>query len=108
MDESDSRKTYAGSRLRALPALPALYGLRPCQSRHPHPDQAALHGPDINTRTRNALLRSGRCPGSRVRPAQDRWRMLWRITASPGKISEIIRAVLVLTHFEHGCLNEDC
>ena len=33
-----------------------------------------------------------------------RWRTLQHITASPGKISDIARAALVLTHFEHGYL----
>ena len=31
-----------------------------------------------------------------------RWRTLRHITASPGKIGDITRAALVLTHFEHG------
>jgi hypothetical protein len=30
-----------------------------------------------------------------------RWRTLQHITASPSKIGDITRAVLVLTHFEH-------
>jgi hypothetical protein len=33
-----------------------------------------------------------------------RWRTLQHITASPGKIGDIARAALVLTHFEHGCI----
>jgi hypothetical protein len=31
-----------------------------------------------------------------------RWRTLHHITASPGKIGNIAKAALVLTHFEHG------
>ena len=31
-----------------------------------------------------------------------RWCTLQQITASPGKIGDIARAALVLTHFEHG------
>ena len=31
-----------------------------------------------------------------------RWRTLQHITASPGKIGDIARAALVLTHFEYG------
>ena len=58
---------------------------------------------DINTRTRNALLRSLRCLGERgFALLTGRWRTLQHITASPGKICDIARAALVLTHFEHG------
>jgi hypothetical protein len=58
---------------------------------------------DINTRTRNALLRSLRCLGERgFALLTQRWRTLQHITASPGKIGDITRAALVLTHFEHG------
>ena len=31
-----------------------------------------------------------------------RWRTLQYITVSPGKIGDIARAALILTHFEHG------
>ena len=34
-----------------------------------------------------------------------RWRTVQRITASPGTISDIARAALVLTHFEYGYIN---
>jgi hypothetical protein len=58
---------------------------------------------DIDTRTRNALLRSLRCPGERgFALLTGRWRTLQHITASPGKTGDIARAALVLTHFEHG------
>jgi DDE superfamily endonuclease len=58
---------------------------------------------DINTRTRNAIQRSLRCQGERgFALLSQRWRTLQHITASPGKISDIARAALVLTHFEHG------
>jgi hypothetical protein len=58
---------------------------------------------DINTRTRNALQRSLRCLGERgFALLTGRWRALQHITASPGKIGDIVRAALVLTHFEHG------
>lgn len=58
---------------------------------------------DIDTRTRNALLRSMRCLGERgFALLTGRWRTLQHITASPGKIGDIARAALVLTHFEHG------
>jgi hypothetical protein len=58
---------------------------------------------DINTRTRNALLRSLRCLGERgFALVTGRWRALQHITVSPGKIGDIARAALVLTHFEYG------
>jgi hypothetical protein len=58
---------------------------------------------DVNTRTRNALQRSLRCLGERgFALLTGRWRTLHHITASPGKIGDIARAALVLTHFEHG------
>jgi DDE superfamily endonuclease len=58
---------------------------------------------DINTRTRNAIQRSMRCLGERgFALLNQRWRALQHITASPGKIGDIARAALVLTHFEHG------
>ena len=61
------------------------------------------HELDINTRTRNALLRSLRCLGERgFALLTGRWRTLQHITASPGKIGDIARAALVLTHFEYG------
>jgi len=58
---------------------------------------------DIDTRTRNAIQRSLRCLGERgFALLTGRWRTLHHITASPGKISDIAHAALVLTHFEHG------
>ena len=58
---------------------------------------------DINTRTRNAIQRSLRCLGERgFALLTGRWRTLHHITASPGKIGDIARAALILTHFEHG------
>jgi hypothetical protein len=58
---------------------------------------------DVNARTRNAIQRSLRCLGERgFALLTGRWRTLQHITASPGKIGDIARAALVLTHFEHG------
>src|SRR5258708_2921103 len=58
---------------------------------------------DIDTRTGNALRRSMRCLGEGgFALFTGRWRPLQHITASPGKIGDIARAALVLTHFEHG------
>lgn len=62
-------------------------------------------GPD--NRTYNQLLRGLRCLGERgFALLKSRWRILQHITASPSKIGDIIRAALVLTHFEHGHLQE--
>jgi hypothetical protein len=65
--------------------------------------QPALgRGLDINTRTRNALIRALRCLGERgFALLTGRWRILQHVTASPGKIGDIVRAALVLTHFEY-------
>ena len=66
------------------------------------PDGRAL---DRGNRTRNALQRSLRCPGERASALlTQRWRALQHITASPGKITQIARAALVLTHFEHSSI----
>jgi hypothetical protein len=54
---------------------------------------------DLNTRTRNALLR---CLGERgFALMSQRWRTLQRVMLSPGKIGSIAQAVLVLVQFEH-------
>ena len=57
---------------------------------------------DVNTRTRNELIRSLRCLGERgFALLSQRWRTLQLVTMSPGGIGEIARAALVLTLFEH-------
>jgi hypothetical protein len=57
---------------------------------------------DIDTRTRNALLRSLRCLCERgFAILTQRWRVLQHITLSPSRIGKIMEAALVLTHFEH-------
>jgi hypothetical protein len=57
---------------------------------------------DINTRTRNDLLRSLRCLGERgFALMSQRWRTLQRVMLSPGKIGDLARAVLILVLFEH-------
>jgi IS5 family transposase len=57
---------------------------------------------ELNTRTRNALLRSLRCLGERgFALMSQRWRTLQRVTLSPGKFGDIARAALVLVQFEH-------
>jgi hypothetical protein len=62
-------------------------------------------GPDISTRTRNALLRSLRCLGERgFALLCERWTTLQHVTMSPSKIGNIAKAALVLVHFEHGMI----
>ena len=57
---------------------------------------------DIDTRTRNALIRSVRCLGERgFALLTQRWRTLQHVTASPGTIGLIAHAALVLVLFEH-------
>lgn len=60
---------------------------------------------DIDTRTRNGLLRGLRCLGERgFALLTGRWRALRHFTASPERIGDIVKAALVLTHIEHGRL----
>ena len=57
---------------------------------------------DIDTRTRNALLRSLRYQGERrFALMSQRWRTLQWVMLSPGKIGDIAKAALVLVQFEH-------
>jgi hypothetical protein len=57
---------------------------------------------DVDNRTYNALLRGLRCLGERgFALLTGRWRSLRHITASPSRIGDIVKAALVLTHFEH-------
>ncbi|MFD1501727.1 transposase family protein [Streptosporangium lutulentum] len=56
-------------------------------------------------RTYNRLPRALRCLGERgFALLKSRWRTLQHITISPRKISDLARAALVLTHFEHNHL----
>jgi hypothetical protein len=58
---------------------------------------------DADNRTYNALLRGLRCLGERgFAVLVGRWRALRHFTCSPEKIGTIVKAALVLTHFEHG------
>lgn len=60
---------------------------------------------DVDNRTYNTLLRGLRCLGERgFAVLTGRWRALHHITTSPGKIGDVVKAALVLTHFEHGRL----
>jgi hypothetical protein len=57
----------------------------------------------INNRAYNALLRALRCLGERgFALLIERWTTLQHITLSPRRIGDLVRAGLVLTHFEHG------
>jgi hypothetical protein len=57
---------------------------------------------DINSRTRNALLRSMRYQGERgFALVSQRWRALQHVMVSPTTIGDIAKAALVLTQFEH-------
>jgi len=57
---------------------------------------------DIDTRARNALIRSVRCLGERgFALLTQRWKTLQHVTASPGRIGLIARAAFVLVLFEH-------
>lgn len=61
---------------------------------------------DPDTRTRNSLLRGLRSQGERgFALLSQRWTTLQRITASPRQTTEIVRAALVLTLFEHKYLS---
>jgi DDE superfamily endonuclease len=113
--EPGSVHHLTAARIHALPALyhvaasglPALAdpgyegaGIGICIPVRQPPGGQAL---DINSRTRNALLRSLRRLGERgFALLTGRWRTLQHITASPSRIGDIARAALVLTHFEHG------
>jgi hypothetical protein len=57
---------------------------------------------DMDTRTRNALLRSLRYQGERgFALMSQRWRALQHVMVSPGTIGDIAKAALVLVQFEH-------
>jgi DDE superfamily endonuclease len=57
---------------------------------------------DVDTRTRNALLRGLRFQGERgFALLTQRWTALQHTTASPRQLTQIVRAALVLTQFEH-------
>jgi hypothetical protein len=57
---------------------------------------------DINTKTRNALLRSLRYQGERgFALMSQRWRALQRVSLSPTTIGDITKSALVLVQFEH-------
>lgn len=57
----------------------------------------------VDNRTYNALLRALRCLGERgFALLTQRWKTLQQTTLSPSRLGDIVRAALVLVHFEHG------
>lgn len=63
------------------------------------PTEGELH---VNNRTYNALLRALRSLGERgFALLTERWTTLKHITLSPSRTGDLIRAALVLVHFEH-------
>ena len=57
---------------------------------------------DVNTKTRNMLLRGVRYQGERgFAIIKERWAALRNVTVDPGQIGDIVKAALVLTLFEH-------
>jgi hypothetical protein len=57
---------------------------------------------DIDTKTRNALLRSVRYQGERgFALMSQRWRAIQHVSLSPITIGDIAKVALVLTQFEH-------
>jgi len=57
---------------------------------------------DIDTITRNMLLRGARYQGERAFALMSqRWRAIQHVSADPSQIGDIAKAVLVLTQFEH-------
>jgi hypothetical protein len=69
---------------------------------HPGPhrtDGIPLHA---DQRTFNKLLRGLRCLGERgFALLVGRWKMLRHVKISPSRMTDLARAALVLTHFEH-------
>ena len=114
--EPGSVHDITAARIHALPALyqaaaaglPALAdpGYDGAGIGSPHPGQAATRTGGNSTSIpapATPILRSLRCLGERgFALLTGRWRTLQHITASPGKIGDIARAALVLTHFEYG------
>jgi len=61
---------------------------------------------DIDTKTRNALLRSLRYQGERgFALMSQRWRAIQHVSLSPTTIGDIVKSALVLTQFEHKMIN---
>jgi DDE superfamily endonuclease len=70
-------------------------------------DSEEVLAPD--NQTYNALLRAVRCRGERgFALLTGRWRALRRVTASPRRIGDYVKAALVLTHIEQVQLRTSC
>ncbi len=112
--EPGSVHDLTAARLHALPALyrAAALGM-PCLADSgyegagigilvPFKNPAGNQELDIDNRTRNALLRDLRCRGERgFALLTQRWAALQHITADPDRTTQITRAALVLTQYEH-------
>jgi hypothetical protein len=112
--EPGSVHDITAARLHALPALYRVAALgMPCLADSgyegagigvltPVKKPAGNQELDTGTRTRNALLRDLRCRGERgFALLTQRWAALQHITADPDRTTEITRAALVLTQYEH-------
>ncbi|MET8332999.1 transposase family protein [Streptosporangium canum] len=90
----------------AAGGLPTLADWRLRRRRHSHPGQTTRRQPASRHRHRhrtcNALLPALHCLGELgFALLTQRRRTLQRITAGPSRIGDIVKAALVLTHFEH-------
>ena len=62
--------------------------------------------PHADQHTYTRLLRELRCLGERgFALLLERWKVLRHVTMSPRRITDLARAALVLTHFEHGLIS---
>ncbi|MGJ6967604.1 hypothetical protein ACSDR0_46760 [Streptosporangium sp. G11] len=60
----------------------------------------------VDNRTHNALQRSLRSLGERgFALLTTRWTALQHTSLSPNRLGDLVRAALVLVHFEHGRIN---
>ncbi|MGH3533857.1 MAG: hypothetical protein ACRDQG_03985, partial [Pseudonocardiaceae bacterium] len=65
--------------------------------------------PATDNQAYNTVLRSMRCRGERgFALLTGPWRSLRHTTASPRTVGDIVRAALVLTHFEYRYLPNSC
>ena len=77
-----------------------------CGGLTPVPQHSDGIPPHANQRTFNKLLRGLRCLGERWSALLvGRWKFLRHVKISPSRITDLARAALVLTHFEHGLIS---
>lgn len=91
-------------RRRPRNAGPGRLRLRGHRDRHPRPGEEPCENQELDAgnKTRNSLLRGLRFQGERgFALLTQRWTVLQHTTASPRSITQIVRAALVLTKFEH-------